>query len=176
MNLVQTSLTTAYSIAHTYDVTAGVGQFNGSYVKSYLQSLKDLQTDYNYTIVPYNMLAIAYNLAGNSMQASVAAPIDGSCSNGTASCDSYLFTGGLIMTTPWAPTGYEGSPLVIINDMPAMQTEFKRGFGETHDFADGECSVFGADGVLIGVKFCVAEKAASRGSYRAGKHFFQENG
>ncbi|KAF4609463.1 hypothetical protein G7Y89_g15853 [Cudoniella acicularis] len=73
------SLATSFDPIYKYNVTAGVGQFNGSYVISYLQHLQDLEPDYPYIILPYNMLAIAYNLVGNSMHASVVPSIDKTC-------------------------------------------------------------------------------------------------
>jgi hypothetical protein len=143
------------------------GNFNESYVQSFFTNLQALEPDYTHRIVPYNMLAIAYNLVGDSMQASVAQPVNEHC--GSSACDSYLFTGGLIMTTPWTPTGYESFPLTNIYNLPAMQIEFMRGLNDSHVFTDNECAVYGSKGVLIGIKMCVAERASMKGGYLAGK-------
>jgi hypothetical protein len=163
---VRTSLSVAYDPVFSYNVTAGVGDFNGSYVRPYLDKLQNLEPDYHRTIVPYNMLAMVYNLVGNSMQAIVAPPISEACAS--ASCESFLFTGGLILTTPWQPGGYPDYPLTKIENVPAVQIEYRNDPSDSYIFADDDCNVYGADDFLIGIRFCVSKNPAASGSYLAG--------
>lgn len=150
---------------YTYNVTAGVGPFNGSYVGSYIQGLRDLAPDYKYQVVPYSNLAIVYNLVVNPMHSLVSPPIN--CKGNL--CDSYLLTGGLVMTTPWPPTNYSEHPVVEVYKAPATQIDFERGLHQGDSFSNADCSVFGADGFLIGIQLCVAESHVASRSYMAGK-------
>jgi hypothetical protein len=168
---VKTALITEYVPVHTYEVTAGVGAFNGSYVHSFLEGLQSSQPGYVHTIVPFNLMAMSYNLVGNPMQATVAEPINKSCGSTDSPCDSYLFTGGLSMTTPWPPMGYSSYPLINIYNLPATQIEFTRGFKNNHSFSNSECAVYGSAGVLVGVRLCASENPQIYGSYLAGMKF-----
>ena len=168
---VKTALITEYVPVHTYEVTAGVGAFNGSYVHSFLEGLQSSQPGYVHTIVPFNLMAMSYNLVGNPMQATIADPIDKSCGSTDSPCDSYLFTGGLSMTTPWPPMGYSSYPLINIYNLPATQIEFTRGFKNSHSFSNSECAVYGSAGVLVGVRLCASENPQMYGSYLAGMKF-----
>jgi hypothetical protein len=117
-------------------------------------------------------MAMSYTLVGNSKQASIAGAIDKSCESTDSPCDSYLFTGGLSMTTPWAPTDYSPYPLINIYNLPATQIEFKRVVSNSHVFSDSECAVYGSDGTLVGVRFCISEDPQIYGSYLAGEYSF----
>ncbi|KAH9208078.1 hypothetical protein DL95DRAFT_312540 [Leptodontidium sp. 2 PMI_412] len=165
---IKTSSRTEYYPVYTYEVTAGIGAFNGSYVLSFLDDLQNSQPGYNSTIVPFNLIAMSYNLVGNPMQATIAEPVDDSCGGVTNPCDSYLFTGGISMTTPWAPTDHPSSPLINIYDLPAVQFDFKRDIGNIHVFLDNECGLYGSDGTLVGVRLCISEDTKRAGSYLAG--------
>jgi hypothetical protein len=115
-------------------------------------------------------MAMSYNLVGNSKQATIARAVGNSCGSIDNPCDSYLFSGGLSMTTPWAPTGYPSFPLINIYNLPASQIEFKRGINNSHVFSDSECGVYGSDGTLVGVRVCISENPQEYGSYLAGMH------
>jgi hypothetical protein len=115
-------------------------------------------------------MAMSYNLVGNSMQATISGAIDKSCGSIDSPCDSYLFTGGLSMTTPWPPTGYSSYPLINIYNLPATQIEFKRGINNSHIFSNSECAVYGSDGTIVGVRLCISEDSQISGSYLAGMH------
>ncbi|KAG4439159.1 hypothetical protein IFR05_005358 [Cadophora sp. M221] len=160
---LKTSLRTEYDPVYTYEVTAGIGAFNGSYVRSFLDDLRNSQPGYNSTIVPFNLMAMSYNLVGNPMQATIAKPVDDSCGDVTNPCDSYLFTGGISMTTPWAPTDHPSSPLINIYDLPAVQFDFKRDIGNIHVFSDNECGLYGSDGTLVGVRIYVCTNGIRNG-------------
>ncbi|KAF2122772.1 hypothetical protein BDV96DRAFT_639340 [Lophiotrema nucula] len=159
---IRASVITAYDVTQTYDVTAGVGQFNGSYVSSYLDMLKGINPEYNYTIVPSEHLLNSYSLVGSSMHSMSVHPT--SCQT----CDSYLLPGGIYMTTPWPPEGHEEYPLIDINDAPALRVDFERGMDAKDGFTDEDCSTYGSPPFLIGIKLCVSKSNAFPGSLVAG--------
>ncbi|KAF2729382.1 hypothetical protein EJ04DRAFT_475754 [Polyplosphaeria fusca] len=160
---VRASVMTAYDTGYTYDVTAGVGQFNGSYVPRYLEKIKAVEPSYRFQIVPSTILAWSYSLVWNSLHVISGTPID--CKD----CDAYLLTGGVIMTTPWLPEGYDRYPLVNIDKAPATQVQFKRGMDSSDGFTDENCSTYGSSGnITLGMKVCINKSKASPGSYVAG--------
>ncbi|KAF2470127.1 uncharacterized protein BDR25DRAFT_152192, partial [Lindgomyces ingoldianus] len=159
---IKATVVTAYDPVFTYKVTAGVGQFNGSYVSRYLDMLKNVTAEYPYQIVPYSVLQGVSSLVGNSMHVINAPKID------CPECDSYLLTGGVIMTTPWYPTGYSSYPLVNIDKVPASQIQFRRGMNSTDSFQDEDCDIYGSKSFLIGIKVCVSKSKSYPGSIVAG--------
>ncbi|KAK8071283.1 hypothetical protein PG997_011486 [Apiospora hydei] len=146
------SVDTVYETALSYNVTAGVGPFNGSLVRPFLGFLDSLAPDYPYTTVPYNYYAMAGGLVAYPTFGVVAEPI---YCNG-AGCFSYLLTGGLEMAIPAVPQGYPEYPLVRIANAPAVQMEFTHR-KEYEDFNKRDCSVFGAPGTPIGIQLCLAQ-------------------
>jgi len=164
---IKTSLVTSYNPVYLYDVTAGVGRFNASSVPEYLEFLQSLTPEYNKTVVPYSIYSMVQGLVVNKMH-SVASP---SVNCGDRVCDSYLFTGGLIMTTPLPPTSFPEYPVIQVHDAPTTQLEFSRGLEGNDSFEDGDCSVFGAEGYLIAIRLCVAHSRADAGAITAGMPF-----
>jgi hypothetical protein len=161
---VRASIVTAYDSGHTYEVTAGVGQFNGSYVPRYLEKIKAVEPSYRYQVVPSTILAASYSLVWNSLHVINGAPIE------CASCDAYLLTGGVILTTPFIPEGYDKYPLVNIDNAPATQVQFERGMAKADGFQDENCSVYGGSGnITLGMKVCINKSKAAEGSYVAGE-------
>ncbi|KAF8860719.1 hypothetical protein BDZ45DRAFT_741143 [Acephala macrosclerotiorum] len=75
----KTSLMTAYDPTYTYNVTAGVGNFNASYAQSFLTELHSIDPNYHHQIVPFRILALAYDLIGNAMQVSNVPSITDQC-------------------------------------------------------------------------------------------------
>ncbi|KAK8024444.1 hypothetical protein PG993_012510 [Apiospora rasikravindrae] len=146
------SVDTVYETALSYNVTAGVGPFNGSLVPPFLGFLESLAPDYPYTTVPYNYYAMAGSLVAYSTFGVVAEPVyckgDG--------CFSYLLTGGLEMAMPDVPQGYPECPLVKIASSPAVQMEFTHR-KEYEGFNKRDCSVYGAPGTPIGIELCLAQ-------------------
>lgn len=159
---VKTSVITAYDPVTEYNVTAGVGQFDGSYISRSIERFKNITPEYPYQIVPFSAVSSIYSLIGNSIYTTNAPPLD--CDG----CDSYLLTGGVIMTTPWIPAGFDAYPLVEIETLPAIQVQFRRAIDEKDRFQDADCDVFGRKGYLIGIKMCVAESKVLAGSLAAG--------
>ncbi|KIW23718.1 hypothetical protein, variant [Cladophialophora immunda] len=161
----RTRLVVEYESVKTYNVTAGVGEFNGSYIPEYLQQFQDTNAGYNYSVLPYSTVVTASNLVVNPMHSTAIDPVI--CASGRV-CHGYLMSGGLIMTTPWPPTDYPSYPVVTIRDAPSTQIDFVRGI-HNDTFVDSEdCLVFGADGFLIGIKFCLARSQSAPGSLFAG--------
>jgi hypothetical protein len=152
---------TTYATGFAYDVTAGVGKFNGSYVGSYLDMLKNIIPEYPHTIIPSTVLTTTSTIIADSMRVSSVGPVN------CADCNSYLLSGGLLMTTPWAPTSYYDFDLVNLDNVTATQIQFESTNG-TSTFDDGDCKVYGAESFLIGIKVCVKTSDSLKGSFEAG--------
>jgi hypothetical protein len=133
-------------------------------VQPFIKFLDSLSPDYHYQVIPYSFYAVVYNLVGNSMFSTVTDPVTCHGDN----CVSYLLSGGVLMATPWIPTGYPSYSLVKINDVPAMQLEFDSSPG-LDNFSDRDCDVFGSGDTMIAIRFCVVKGGATPGSLRAGK-------
>ncbi|KAK7917442.1 hypothetical protein PG985_011050 [Apiospora marii] len=147
-----TSYNTIYETALTYNVTAGVGPFNGSLVHPFLDFLESLAPDYPYTTLPYNYYAMAGSLITYPMLGLVAEPIY--CEG--QGCFSYLLSSGLEMAVPGVPRGFSDYPLVRIVDVLAIQIEFNE--VTTHEvFESKDCNVYGAPGTSIGIELCLAQ-------------------
>ncbi|PVH96288.1 hypothetical protein DM02DRAFT_688314 [Periconia macrospinosa] len=159
---VRTSVVTAYDSVTEYNVTAGVGQFNGSLVPRAIERFRNTTPDYPYQILPFSTISSIYSLVGNSVYSTNAPPID--CEG----CDSYLLTGGVIMTTSWMPAGFDAYPLVSVGKLPATQIQFRRTIPESESFQNEDCDVFGREGFLIGIRMCVARSKVVPDSVIAG--------
>ncbi|RDW84017.1 uncharacterized protein DSM5745_04343 [Aspergillus mulundensis] len=104
----------AYDPVFSYQVTAGLGRYNGSYVQS-LQGRKEIAP---YTVVPYSLQAIVYNLVTISMHSAAGTP---------------------------PPTNYSSAPVIQIDDAPSVHFDFAPGL-RGRSFAAEDCTVFGALG------------------------------
>jgi hypothetical protein len=106
---------------------------------------------------------MAYNLVVNSMHSTAVDPIrchgDG--------CNSYLLTGGLLMTTPWTPEAFPTYPLVKIQSVPAVQLEFKN--SPESIFASNDCLIYGSENILIGIRMCLKANNTEPSSLTAGE-------
>ncbi|KAK8099580.1 uncharacterized protein PG998_012821 [Apiospora kogelbergensis] len=147
-----TSNVTIYETALNYNVTAGVGSFNGSYVHPFLDYLKSLAPDYPYTTLPYSYYTLAGSLVTYATLASVADLIycrgDG--------CFSYLLSAGLELTLPRVPQGYSDYPLVRVVEIPTVQVEFAL-LGPHEQNTNHDCTVYGAAETSIGIELCLAQ-------------------
>jgi hypothetical protein len=162
---VNTSFVTIYYEADTYDVTAGLGPFNASYVAPFLDKLQSVSPQYRSSVVPYSFTAISYNLVANQMYTTVCEPEQ--CKGD--SCRAYLMSGGLMMLTPWIPASYPSYPLVMVRDVPSVQIEFLHSPPNQKEFSDADCDVFGAPGVLIGVRLCLRTAESNPGFVDVGE-------
>ncbi|KAF4967229.1 hypothetical protein FSARC_5208 [Fusarium sarcochroum] len=158
-----TSLVTVYDTSHKYNVTAGVGPFNGSLVPPFMRYIQSLAPEYPYHVLPYTYYAAVYALVANPLVSTV---IDSSTWQGD-DCISYLLSGGLSMVAPWIPVGHEGYPMVKIDNVTSIQLDFTERVDA--GFKDTDCNMFGQKGTIIGVRLCVAQGATGPGSLRAGK-------
>lgn len=161
----RTQLKVVYESVSTYNVTAGVGSFNGSYVPQYLQQFKDTNGGYSYSVLPYSTLVTASNLIVNPMHSVALDPVN--CETGM-DCTGYLMSGGLMMTTPWPPTDHADYPVVVLENAPSVQIDFVKGIHNDTFVDSDDCLVFGQDGFLIGFKFCLAKSQSAIGSLIAG--------
>ncbi|KAK8102430.1 hypothetical protein PG984_015576 [Apiospora sp. TS-2023a] len=146
------SINTVYETALIYNITAGVGAFNGSLVHPFLAFLRSLAPDYPYTTLPYNYYAMAGSLVVYPIFGVVVAPVY--CKG--SGCFSYLLNGGLEMGIPGVPQGYSEYPLVKIENAPAVQIEFTT-LKVFKEFDKRDCSVYGAPSTIIGIELCLAQ-------------------
>ncbi|KAL6232432.1 hypothetical protein BDW75DRAFT_242960 [Aspergillus navahoensis] len=165
-----TDIGVAYVPVFDYEVTAGIGHFNGSYVGSYIELLQDREREagsgYPYTVVPYWMQAVVNNLVTSPMHSIAGRPVPvGACIE--HECDSYLLPGGLIGASPWPPTEHPSAPVVRMDDAPSVQLDFAAGL-RGHSFSEDDCTVFGGSITVVGIRFCVAESQTVNGSFAAG--------
>lgn len=162
-SLDNTTDNTVYETAMSYNVTAGVGPFNGTLVRPFLDFLGSLAPDYPYTTVPYSYYAMAGSLVTNPTFGTVAEPVhcrgDG--------CYSYLLSGGVEMAIPGVPHGYTEYPLVRIADATAIQMEFTE-LKNSPGFDKDDCSVYGAPATPIGIELCLAQRP-NLGGLQAGR-------
>ncbi|KAK0616412.1 hypothetical protein B0T14DRAFT_568017 [Immersiella caudata] len=147
----RTSLITVFDTATVYDVTAGIGPFNGSYVLPFLAKWHDVD---NVTTVPYSYSSVVHNLITNTLFSTVGDPIQCQRSNRDLECASYILSGGLSMAAPWTPSGMPDYPLVRIPKVPAIQLEFQ-GRSGLKSFATDDCTLFGSNDTLIAAEFCL---------------------
>ncbi|KAL3477935.1 hypothetical protein BJX99DRAFT_256904 [Aspergillus californicus] len=162
-----TNIGVVYKPVFDYQATAGVGQFNGSYVSEYIGNLQNREAGYPYTVVPYWMQAIVNNLVTSPMHAVASIPVpDAACAG--HHCDSYLLPGGLINTSPWPPTDHPSAPVIEITNAPSIQLDFLREVNQQDSFSDEDCSIYGSETSWVGMRFCVAKSQTLNGSFAAG--------
>jgi hypothetical protein len=156
---VKTSVITAYNQTDTFHVTAGTGQFNGSFVESFLESIDN--------VVPYWALASTYNFVTNPLFSAPSRPI--SCPRRGTQCDSYIFPGGTYLMYPQPSLQPTADSTIIIYDAPGTQIDFALGIDASDQFLSQDCIVYGNDNSLVAVEFCLAMSQASKGSILAGR-------
>jgi len=153
---------TVFDTATVYDVTAGIGPFNASYVGPFLEAL----TSDGFTTVPYTYSSLVHNLITNNLFSTIAEPLGCERSERDLDCASYIVSGGLGMVAPWTPLGNPDHQLVRIPEVPAIQVEFQGRSGEK-TFNSDECVLFGSNDTLIAAELCLS--VTSNGSLHAGK-------
>ncbi|KAK3995014.1 hypothetical protein QBC44DRAFT_390303 [Cladorrhinum sp. PSN332] len=149
--LLKTSEITVNDTIIIYDATAGVGLFEPSYVASYLEQLHSLVPEYPFQVLPYSASATAFNLVLNPLHSSGASAIN--CHD-DISCNSYILTGGISLTTPWVPQFASSNDLIKLSNVPSIQLEFDSR-EEHYEFLEADCSKYGADNILIGMMLCI---------------------
>lgn len=155
-----------YDTAHTYAVTAGIGPFNGSLLQPFRDYLHALGPTYQYETLPYSYFAISYNLVVNPLVSMVMETRG--CSNNL--CASYILSGGLETANPW-PQGYNEHSMVIVKNVPSIQVDFT--VPTMDGFIDSDCDIFGEDGIVVGIRLCLAQSSSDPGSIRAGNYVFR---
>ncbi|KAK1757960.1 hypothetical protein QBC47DRAFT_295213 [Echria macrotheca] len=157
----RTSLITVFDTATVYDVTSGIGPFNASLVKPFLESLK--APGLEQTVIPYSYSSVIYNLIINPLFSTVADPTHCKQSEKDLECASYVLSGGLSFTAPWTPNGYPDHPLVKIGGVPTIQIEFQ-GRSESLPFGKSDCMRYGTNTTLIAAKLCLTTIGGSMGA------------
>ncbi|KAF3021005.1 hypothetical protein E8E14_010619 [Neopestalotiopsis sp. 37M] len=160
----QTSQIVIYDTLKSYQVTAGVGPFNGSLVQPFIDFLQHTQEGYPYQVLPYGYYAPVYNLVINPMFSGLVDPVQ--CS-GLSECDSYLMSGGLEMVTPWIESSDAGFPLVRIVDVPSVQLEFQA-LPRQYQFSTSDCDILGTSTSSIAARLCLSEDEDHAGTLNAG--------
>jgi hypothetical protein len=149
---VRTSEVIDYRPGFTFDVTAGIGAFDGSLVPPWIALS-------NGTITPV-MIEYETELLADAGYTINVEPV--TCAAADPSCSSYLLPGGLSYITPWPPSSYEEYPVIEIFDAPALQVEIRDHISEPFSLTD--CSFFGDIEYLIAVEVCVAQSVVYHGS------------
>ncbi|KAK5468091.1 hypothetical protein LTS15_001064 [Exophiala xenobiotica] len=163
---VNTSLAVIYEPVFTYPVRAGIGKFNGTYVRSYIENFNKVNPDYRLQVVPYTDMSLVHDLVVNPIHSVISAPIN------CPSCDSYLLPGGLAIATPWPPTNYTQEPVIVIHSAMSTQIQFKEGLPLGDTFQEDDCNVFGDNQTIIGIRFCAARSKVEAGSFLAARTNF----
>ncbi|KAL4877496.1 hypothetical protein BJY04DRAFT_222054 [Aspergillus karnatakaensis] len=157
----------AYESVFDYNATAGVGQFNGSYVDEYIGNLQDREAGYPFTVVPYWMQAIVNNLVTSPMHAVTSIPVPiAACAE--HDCDSYLLPGGLINMSPWPPTNHPAAPVIQVDNAPSIQLDFRSDISQEDVFSDEDCNIYGSETSWVGIRFCVSKSPTVDNSFAAG--------
>ncbi|KAI0202467.1 hypothetical protein F4808DRAFT_449802 [Astrocystis sublimbata] len=157
-----TSLTTVYDTASTYAATAGIGPFNASLIEPFMANLRDTSPGYPYRVVPFSYFAAVYTLVLNPLVSTLAKPV--ACRG--VDCASYLLSGGLEYVAPWVPAGNDSHGLVRIDMVPSLQLDFET--PSSAKFLDEDCENFGDEGILIGIRLCLAQTHSPLNLIRAG--------
>jgi hypothetical protein len=153
---VNTTTEVVYNPDFTYQLTAGIGTFQGAYVAPYIQNLATEGFP-----LPYGLLASAYDFVTNPESSVPISPMG--CSG--ANCTAYILPGGLGATTPWPPQGYPESEVVAIWNAPAMQIEFLHSMDAADVLVQSDCDVIGSQEWMVAVQFCLATSQKHPGSY-----------
>ncbi|KAK3315493.1 hypothetical protein B0H66DRAFT_642710 [Apodospora peruviana] len=161
---VNTKRVTVYDTVLTYNVTAGIGPFNASYVDPFFENLKSLSPGYTHQVLPYSSYAAVHDLIANPALVSDSSPVQ--CPESSA-CDSYFLSGGIAMTTPWMPSmPFASQRLARVTDVQGIQFDFEAGSGDGYNFSSADCETYGAEGVLIAIKVClyICQSGTTNGS------------
>ncbi|KAL5343520.1 hypothetical protein BJX70DRAFT_394076 [Aspergillus crustosus] len=137
-----------------YNVTAGVGQFNGSYVHEYIGNLQNREAGYPYTVVPYWMQAIVNNLVTSPMHSVASIPVP-------VAARTYQHES-------LAPTDHPSAPVIQITNASSTQLDFRNDINQEDPFSGEDCNVYGADTSWVGIRFCVSTSTTANGSFAAG--------
>ncbi|KAK0639502.1 hypothetical protein B0T16DRAFT_463169 [Cercophora newfieldiana] len=160
----RTQFITLYDRAFSYNVVAGVGVFDGSYIQPFLDRLKSLQPDYPHQIVPYSHYEIIQNLVSNPLYSIFSPSAQCPIAPLTGSCASYLLSGGIMMAEPFLPRTieYPSHSVVKLDRVPSVQLDFTP-LPQGYAFLDSDCDVFGEAGILFAIKMCVSFDPRSGG-------------
>ncbi|KAL4872464.1 hypothetical protein BDV12DRAFT_193554 [Aspergillus spectabilis] len=128
-----------YEPVFDYHATAGVGQFNGSYVSDYIRNLQNREVGYPYTVVPYWMQAIVKNLVTSPC---IRFPV-------------YLYQSlrALGMT---------------IGNVSPIQLDLRSEISQEDLFSNDDYNIYGAETSWVGIRVCVSRSQTVNDSIAAG--------
>jgi hypothetical protein len=156
---VNTSFGPVYNATFAFNVTAGTGKFDGSFVAPTMKA-------YNGNVTLWT-LATASTFLKTSQYSTSIDPIN--CAEENSKCESYLLPGGVRSILPNPPVS-NLDPIVLVHDSPASQVEFAIDLKGRDQFSSEECIVYGDKKYLVGVEFCLAHNSALPGSIVAGEY------
>ncbi len=155
-----------YDVATTYNVTAGIGAFNGTLVQPFFANLKTLIPGDPYTILPFQYFAAVYILVINPLISTISSPVQ--CLGD--SCVSYLLSGGLSQSEPWDPTTFidyqMDYQMARVKNTPSVQIDFSSSVSDI--FVDADCDQFGSSNSPIAMRFCVVNDETVTNALRVG--------
>lgn len=156
--LVNTDFGTVYETTTTFNATAGVGSFNGSFVVPTLRLVNNS--------ISYWTLATASTFLLNPQFSTRSAPI--LCSPNASFCESYLLPGGPQSLVP-PPSSPNSDPVVVVHNSLSSQVEFNAGVKVAVKFDSSDCTAYGEERYVVGLIFCVTRGPTSNGSVIASK-------
>ena len=149
-----------FDTAYTYDVTAGTGPFNASYVDSFFTDLAALEKNYTYAVLPYSYYGPANDLITNPFYTTTTTPLGCEVAaaerDSAADCAAYLVSGGVVGLAPWVPAGYPDHQQVLVNNVPTIHVEFAA-MPAGRTFANESCRVYGSNTTRIAAKLCLSQ-------------------
>ncbi|KAK0649223.1 hypothetical protein B0T16DRAFT_326601 [Cercophora newfieldiana] len=154
----RTSLVVVFDTAHSYEVTAGFGPFNASYIDPFFDRLASLAPGYPFSTLPYSFYGPVHDLITNPFYTTTVEPTQCQAleDDGSSQCAAYLLSGGVAQLAPWVPTGYADHPQILVKNVPAIHAEFSAlPAGNTFDAT--ACQLFGSNTSKIAIKFCLAQ-------------------
>lgn len=154
-----------YDVATTYNVTAGIGAFNGSLVQPFFANLKTLVPGDPYTLLPFQYFAAMYILVINPLISTTSSPVK--CPGN--SCVSYLLSGGLSQSEPWDSstfTDLQDYQMARVDNTPSVQIDFSSPVSDV--FTNADCDQFGSLDSPIAMRFCVVNDKTVPNALRAG--------
>ncbi|KAK0611883.1 hypothetical protein B0T14DRAFT_595249 [Immersiella caudata] len=162
----RTSLVVVFDTTHSYPVTAGVGPFNASYVAPFFQRFRDLAptASARFSTLPYSYYGPVHDLVVNPYYTTTTEPVKCQAvvkEDGADVCAAYILSGGLVLTTPWIPTGYPDHPQILIENVPTIHAEFSA-LPAGKRFDDADCRLYGSNTTRIGVKFCLSQSEPTK--------------
>lgn len=133
---------TTYNSFSTLTVTAGIGQYDPSFIQQYEPSM--------ITMVAATMFTSLYN------DTTSAYPLEPVLCSGDG-CSSFLFPGSWQYMTPWPPNIYTGADphvdVMIVHDVYGIQVDYWD-VSQSEQLDSNSCKTYGSEAAAL--EFCIA--------------------